>query len=674
MSATELAARAEVTSRAFDAPLPQSYGYGIVLGLGFAFAFIQLALTYVQSRRTVKLTSEEFSTASRSLKPGLVAVGITSAWTHATTLLQSSVGVYQYGVSGAWWYAASSTVCIAIMAALAAKVKMNANGAHTFLEIVETRFGKGTHMVFAFYAFLCALLTGANVLLGSSTTIHTLTGMPIEAVMFLTVTSIILYVRSGGVRASFVMDYLHTMIMFIIIWVLCFTVYTKGDELGSPGAIWDILRDVPVLKAGNFKNSYFTMRSNQGIIFGANNLVGGSSAVFCNQAYWQRAISSSPKSTTKAYMLGGLTWFSIPLVLGTALGLSSRALTGFESYPTYPYVLTTAQQSSGLPAAAAAVALMGKGGAVCLVLMLFMAITSAVSAELVAIASLISYDVYRTHFKPNATGAQILTVQHWSTIGWGLWSAVWCVILYRAGVTLSWVVYIQGVILGSSMVPICLTVCWSKLNKVAALSGTIVGSLCSLTAWLVSAYKIYGEVTVATTGQAYATISGCATAIVVSTSLSVGISLIWPANYDFGATKNIQILDDAPSTIEDSDSDEKTADTSEKRLDKDVEAVDVTEVPAIPNGHIDHLDYDLLHRNYRNGCILSAIFIFINIILIPFPLFFSEYVWSRKFFTAYAVITMIWSVGAGITLIVMPLYEGRGQIAYVLRAVYRRQL
>ncbi len=57
------------------------------------------------------------------------------------------------------------------------------------------------------------------------------------------------------------------------------------------------------------------------------------------------------------------------------------------------------------------------------------------------------------------------------------------------------------------MVPICLTVCWSKLNKVAALSGTIVGSLCSLTAWLVSAYKIYGEVTVATTGQAYATIS-----------------------------------------------------------------------------------------------------------------------------------------------------------------------
>ncbi len=111
----------------------------------------------------------------------------------------------------------------------------------------------------------------------------------------------------------------------------------------------------------------------------------------------------------------------------------------------------------------------------------------------------------------------------------------------------------------------------------------------------------------------------------MSTSLSVGISLIWPANYDFGATKNIQILDDAPSAQEGSDSDEKTAETPEKQLDKDVEAVDITEVPAIPNGHVDRLDYDLLHRNYRNGCILSAIFIFINVRIFRLLKFDTEF-------------------------------------------------
>ena len=48
-------------------------------------------------------TSEEFNTASRSVKPGLIASGIVSAWTWAATLLQSSTVAYEYGVAGPFW-------------------------------------------------------------------------------------------------------------------------------------------------------------------------------------------------------------------------------------------------------------------------------------------------------------------------------------------------------------------------------------------------------------------------------------------------------------------------------------------------------------------------------------------------------------------------------------------
>ena len=48
-------------------------------------------------------TSEEFNTASRSVKPGLIASGIVSAWTWAATLLQSSTVAYTYGVAGPFW-------------------------------------------------------------------------------------------------------------------------------------------------------------------------------------------------------------------------------------------------------------------------------------------------------------------------------------------------------------------------------------------------------------------------------------------------------------------------------------------------------------------------------------------------------------------------------------------
>ena len=59
---------------------------------------------------------------------------------------------------------------------------------------------------------------------------------------------------------------------------------------------------------------------------------------------------------------------------------------------------------AGLVPPAAALFLLGRGGAILMVIMLFMAVTSSGSAELVAVSSLFTYDVYRTYINPNATG------------------------------------------------------------------------------------------------------------------------------------------------------------------------------------------------------------------------------------------------------------------------------
>ncbi len=53
---------------------------------------------------------------------------------------------------------------------------------------------------------------------------------------------------------------------------------------------------------------------------------------------------------------------------------------------------------------------MGRSGAILIVTMLFMAVTSAGSAELVAVSSLFTYDIYRTYINPKATGAAVLLV------------------------------------------------------------------------------------------------------------------------------------------------------------------------------------------------------------------------------------------------------------------------
>ena len=56
---------------------------GSSAGIGLFFSALMLGLTAVQTRYTgfSPKSSEEFNSASRSVKPGLIASGIVSAWT-----------------------------------------------------------------------------------------------------------------------------------------------------------------------------------------------------------------------------------------------------------------------------------------------------------------------------------------------------------------------------------------------------------------------------------------------------------------------------------------------------------------------------------------------------------------------------------------------------------------
>lgn len=75
------------------------------------------------------------------------------------------------------------------------------------------------------------------------------------------------------------------------------------------------------------------------------------------------AIAARPSSTHKGYLVGGLVWFAVPFSLATSLGLGALAL---------DLPITTDEASRGLVPPATAIALMGKGGSVLLLVMLFM--------------------------------------------------------------------------------------------------------------------------------------------------------------------------------------------------------------------------------------------------------------------------------------------------------------
>jgi Na+/proline symporter len=307
----------------------------------------------------------------------------------------------------------------------------------------------------------------------------------------------------GGLKATILTDWIHTFILLVIIIIFSLTAYASSNVLGSPSAVYDLLVEAafnhPV--EGNAGGSYLTMRSQEGAIFFVINIVGNFGTVFLDNGYYNKAIAASPIHALPGYIIGGLSWFAIPWLTATTMGLAALALEGNPVFPTYPDRMSEADVSAGLVLPYAAVALLGRGGAIATLLIVFMAVTSATSSELIAVSSIFTYDLYRTYFKPDASGKRLIYMSHVIVCIYALFISTFSVGLYYAGISMGYLYVMMGVIIGSAVVPATLTLVWSGQNKWAAALSPIFGLAFALIAWLVTAKKECGSLDVTCTGS-----------------------------------------------------------------------------------------------------------------------------------------------------------------------------
>ena len=75
-----------------------------------------------------------------------------------------------------------------------------------------------------------------------------------------------------------------------------------------------------------------------------------------------------------------------------------------------------------------------------------MAVTSASSAELIAVSSIGTYDIYQTYFNPNASGRRLIYIAHSFVIGFGVIMAAFSTGLYYVGISMGYLYLLMGVI------------------------------------------------------------------------------------------------------------------------------------------------------------------------------------------------------------------------------------
>jgi len=327
----------------------------------------------------------------------------------------------------------------------------------------------------------------------------------------------------------------------VIILFFMFHAYATSDLIGSPSAMYDLLKEAAIKRpvAGNSGGSYFTLKSNYALIFGVIQLCSGSGTVFLDQAYWQRAIASRPQTAVRAYILGGIAWFAVPFGFSTTLGLAAVALTDNPRFPTYPSVPSSSEITAGLAAAYSATALLGQSGAIALLIVLFMAVTSCASAELIAVSSLLTFDVYKSYIKPSASPSSLIFVSHVCICIFGITMAVFACIWNAIGIDLGWLFLVMGLLIGGAVFPAAFAITWRQQSKAGAISGAIVGLCVGIAAWLATAKVYFGELTIASTGTEYATLAGNLAAIMTGLIVTVVISMIRPQNFDWEITRSI---------------------------------------------------------------------------------------------------------------------------------------
>ncbi|KAI1629485.1 SSS family solute:Na+ symporter [Exophiala viscosa] len=586
-------------------------------------------------------STETFMVANRSVGTGLTASAVISSWLYSSALLGASLLTYSYGLAlGVWWGASASTM-VCVMAYLSIEAKRKAPNAHTMLEIVKTRYGSAAHILWIFLCLLNNSFTFSAMIVGAAGSVTTLTGMNIIASTYLLPLGVAVYTYFGGLRATFLTDYVHTfIIMIILVWFTIKVIAVK--EIGSIGALYDAVvqagKDYPV--DGNYEGSYLTMRSQQCLYFGILHITANFGSVIMDTGFWQKGFSADVAAAVPGYVLGGVASFSVPWCVGTIVGLAGLALEVTPIWPGYPTRLTADEVANGLVLPYVAQAVAGKAGAGAILLTIFMSCTSIASAQLIAMSSIISFDIYGTYINKTPTNKQLIRWSHIGVVFSALFVSTLATAFHEGNINFTWLLYMLGIIACPGVFPTCFALLWTRQTKAAAIASPIIGGICGFAVWFGTAYHYYGTITINSLGGTMPCLFGVVTSFTVPLPVSVAISLARPQIFDFSVFGQIERV---------------KPEHGESLQDREDQANWFSP---------ERVKY--MKRMSRYAAFWASFTLLGHLLLWPLPMYGAKMTFSKPFFTAWVIISLIWLWFTLLVANFYPLIDGGAQQIWIV--------
>ena len=656
--------------------LNQAAGYGVLIGVGALFAGGMILTTFLLQKYLHENanSTETFSVANRSVGTFLSASAVYSSWSWSTEFLFVSLMTYNYGVQAGYYYGAGLAIQIAVMSVIGIHAKKRIPTAHTSLEAVQLRYGKAAHLLYLVLSLICNICSCLAMILACASGISIIAGnLHIVASTMLIPFGVLLYTVVGGLKATFLTDFVHTTVLLV---VLCYmnTAVLTSDQVGGIDGLYDKIIEVSKTKfiEGNYDGSILTGKSKGSVIFGLVLTAGNFGLTVMDSSFWQKTFSASPRATVPAYLLTAFLIFSNVWPISAIIGGSLHFLESDPSFPTYPRKMTQYEIDSGFVLPYVLKAILGNGGVGALLLILYLAVTSTVSAQMVSVSSIVSFDIYKKYIHPNAQNKSMINVSHITCVVFGLGIAGFSIMLHYVGVNMTWFGYFIPMAICPGVIPLIFTVTWDRQTFWAAFISPIVGFAAGLAVWISTAYHFYGSVTIESTGDQLPALYGSLTALLLPGTLSIIISFIKPEKFDWEKLKQVNLLVDGDSS-------------SEVEIDNDT--------PTIPKEKQDGVEVNFesdetssLEQQQQSQAasqltvkemdfwikISTGSVIFILLVTwVIWPMsVYRDWVFTASYFKGYVTVALIWLYTTLIVIGLVPFYTGRHSAAKVFRGVY----
>jgi Na+/proline symporter len=448
------------------------------------FSLLWVALGGYLGRRAVGL--EGYMLAGRRVGLALGTATAMATWVTSNTTMAAPQLALQMGVWGMLGYSLGA-VGLMLFAPLAKRIHALMPSGYTSGDFIRLRYGKTTWRVFLAISLFYGLGWLVSMGMAGGVLVNALTGIDYRIGMSVILAVCVAYTVLGGLRAVIGTDFLQTLIILVGIVILAWLAITQvGFERMHAAA----LAERPEL---------LNLLMPAAIMFLFNNLLFGVGEIFHSNVWWSRAFAFREGVGFSAYLIAGLFWMPIPVVAGFI------ALT----VPALGINVPAADMVGPLVAAN----LLGASGAVLVFIVVFAALASSLDSLLAATSDLILTDIYKGHFRPHASEAELARAARWVVLGLGL--TAWLLCLPRL-TTLAELLYFTGAFVASTIWPIAAGLYWRRVNPAGATLAMVCGTAIGLGGYFLIGFYV---------------------AALVSAAVSMGIVLLstwlWPGDFDW---------------------------------------------------------------------------------------------------------------------------------------------